>query len=356
MSLLDQTLDAIIPVTNERDADIQAHLDDLTKPQGSLGKLESIAAAYCAARNTATPRPPKKRIVCFGGDHGVVAEGVSAFPPEVTPQMVMNMLSGGAAINVLARHADSDLLIVDMGVNDPLEAAPPTLRRCKVRRGTDNIAVGPAMSEDEAKTALEAGITLANEATADGITLLGTGDMGIGNTTPSTALYCALLRCEPSDITGRGTGLDSEGVRHKTTIISQALQANSDRLSTPLSTLAAVGGFEIAGIAGLILGGAANRIPVVVDGFISTAGAVVAMAICPAVKDYLFFSHMSQEQGHSQILEKLGVTPILNLGLRLGEGTGAALAMTTIDAAIKIYNEMATFSSAGVSNKETERK
>ena len=351
MSLLNQTLSAIHPVINDLDGDIRHHLDDLTKPLGSLGTLEAIAAAYCAARHTTTPASPRKRIVCFGGDHGVVVEGVSAFPQEVTRQMVMNMLSGGAAINVLAKHAGSELLIVDMGINDPLEAAPPTLRRCKIRQGTDNIAVGPAMSEDEARAALEAGITLANEAEADGITLLGTGDMGIGNTTPSTALYCALLNCEPADITGAGAGLDNNGIRHKTTIISQALYTNRDRFTTPLSTLAAVGGFEIAGIAGLILGGAANRIPVVVDGFISTAGAAVALALSPTVKDYLFFSHMSQEQGHAQILAKLSATPILDLGLRLGEGTGAALAMTLVDAAIKIYNEMATFSGAGVSNR-----
>ena len=351
MSLLDTTLDGITPITAELNADIQAHLDDLTKPQGSLGTLESIAAAYCAARNTTTPGLPSKRIVCFGGDHGVVVEGVSAFPPEVTPQMVMNMLSGGAAINVLAKHAGSDLLIVDIGVNDPLEAAPAALRRCKIRPGTDNIAVGPAMTEDEARTALEAGITIANEAAADGITLLGTGDMGIGNTTPSTALYCALLDCDPADITGAGAGLDTEGIRKKTTIIGQALHVNSERLSSPLSTLAALGGFEIAGIAGLILGGAAARIPVVVDGFISTAGAAVAIAMCPAAKRYLFFSHMSQEQGHRQILARLNGNPILDFGLRLGEGTGAALAMTIIDAAIKIYNEMATFSGAGVSNR-----
>ncbi len=351
MSLMDQTLNSITPVTNNLDADLQAHLDDLTKPQGSLGTLETIAATYCAARHTTTPDVPNKRIVCFGGDHGVVVEGVSAFPPEVTPQMVMNMLSGGAAINVLAKHAGSDLVIVDMGINDPLEAAPATLRRCKIRPGTDNIAIGPAMTEDEARAALEAGIVLANEAASDGITLLGTGDMGIGNTTPSTALYCALLNCEPADITGAGTGLDNNGIRRKTAVIGQALHSNRERLSTPLSTLAAVGGFEIAGIAGLILGGAANRIPVVVDGFISTAGAVVALAMSPAVKDYLFFSHMSQEQGHARILEALKATPILDLGLRLGEGTGAALAMTLIDAAIKIYNEMATFSGAGVTNR-----
>jgi nicotinate-nucleotide--dimethylbenzimidazole phosphoribosyltransferase len=349
MTRLGQTLDAIVPVADTLDDAIQTHLDDLTKPLGSLGTLESLATTFCRARGTATPALPTKRIVCFGGDHGVVAEGISAFPAEVTPQMVMNMLSGGAAINVLARNADSDLLIVDMGVNDPLDAAPESLRRCKVRPGTDNIAVGPAMSQEEAQTALAAGIEIANEAASDGITLLGTGDMGIGNTTPSTALYCALLGLQPTDITGRGTGLDDAGVSHKAEVIAKALAVNSERLTTPLSTLAAVGGFEIAGIAGLILGGAANRIPVVVDGFISTAGAVVALAMCPAVKDYLFFSHMSQEQGHACILDKLSVSPILDLGLRLGEGTGGALAMGVIDAAIRIYNEMATFSGAGVS-------
>jgi nicotinate-nucleotide--dimethylbenzimidazole phosphoribosyltransferase len=352
MSLLEQTIDAIAPVTNNLDDAIKAHLDDLTKPQGSLGTLESIAAAYCAARGTSTPEIPKKRIVCFGGDHGVVAEGISAFPPEVTPQMVMNMLGGGAAINVLTRHANCDLQVVDIGVNDPLDAAPDTLKRFKVRSGTDNIAVGPAMSEDEARKALEVGITLADESAGDGITLLGTGDMGIGNTTPSTALYCAILGCEAMDITGRGTGLNDEGVNRKAAVINQALDTNKERLTSPLATLAAVGGLEIAGIAGLILGGAAKRIPIVVDGFISTAGAVVAMAMCPAVKDYLFFSHMSREQGHARILDKLKASPILDLGLRLGEGTGGALAMPIIDAAIKIYNEMATFSGAGVSNAD----
>jgi len=351
MTLLNDTLTAIAPVTDELDNAIQAHLDDLTKPPGSLGTLEQLAAAYCRIRHTTQPALPVKRIVCFGGDHGVVAEGISAFPSEVTPQMVMNMLNGGAAINVLARNAGSDLLIVDMGVNDPLSEAPATLRRFKVRSGTDNIAVGPAMSEDEARAALGAGIRIADEAASEGITLLGTGDMGIGNTTPSTALYCALLGSTPAEITGRGTGLDDAGVAHKTATIEKALQVNRDRLTSPIAILAAVGGFEIAGIAGLILGAAANRTPVVVDGFISTAGATVAIAMCPAVKDYLFFSHMSQEQGHARILSALGATPILDLGLRLGEGTGAALAMGLIDAAIKIYTEMATFSGAGVSSQ-----
>ncbi len=352
MTTLENTLKTILPTTDILDGKIQAHLDDLTKPKGSLGTLEDIAAAYCKARGTVAPALPRKRIYCFGGDHGVVAEGISAFPATVTPQMVMNMLHGGAAINVLAKHAESDLVIVDMGVNDPLEDAPENLCRRKIRSGTDNMATGPAMTETDARKALEVGIELAAEAAADGITLLGTGDMGIGNTTPSTALYCALLDCTPQDITDRGTGLDDEGVQHKAAVITKALEINADRITTPLSTLAAVGGFEIAGIAGLILGGAAHRIPIIVDGFISTAGATVAIALCPGVKDYLLFSHMSQEQGHAHILSKLDVAPILNLGLRLGEGTGAALAMGIVDAALKIYNEMATFSGTGISEKD----
>jgi nicotinate-nucleotide--dimethylbenzimidazole phosphoribosyltransferase len=350
MTVLNDTLTKIAPVDETLSGAIQAHLDDLTKPQGSLGLLEAVVTRYCKARNTASPATPTKRIVCFGADHGVCEEGISAFPAEVTPQMVMNMLGGGAAINAFTKHVGSDLVIVDMGVNDPLSDAPDTLKRCKIRSGTGNIAKGPAMTEAEAQAALEAGINLANEAAADGITLLGSGDMGIGNTTPSTALYCALLGCEPRDITGPGTGLDAEGVHHKVAVIEQALEINKERLTSPLSTLAAVGGLEIAGIAGLILGGAANRIPIVVDGFISTAGAVVALALCPAVKDYLLFSHMSKEPGHAGILAKLQAEPLLDLGLRLGEGTGAALAMSLIDASIKFYTEMATFSGAGVSD------
>jgi nicotinate-nucleotide--dimethylbenzimidazole phosphoribosyltransferase len=352
MTLLNDTLTKIVPVDGTLNDAIQAHLDDLTKPQGSLGALESIVTHYCKARNTTSPKTPPKRIVCFGGDHGVCEEGISAFPAEVTPQMVMNMLGGGAAINVLSKHVGADLQVVDIGVNDPLSGAPDTLKRCKVRSGCANIAKGPAMTETEATAALEVGIALANEAAADGITLLGTGDMGIGNTTPSTALYCALLNCAPEAITGPGTGLNKEGVLHKVAVIEKALEINRERLTTPLATLAAIGGLEIAGIAGLILGGAANRTPIVVDGFISTAGAVVAMALCPAVKDYLLFSHMSKEPGHAGILAKLDAEPILDLGLRLGEGTGAALAMSLIDASIKVYNEMATFSGAGVSENK----
>jgi nicotinate-nucleotide--dimethylbenzimidazole phosphoribosyltransferase len=330
---------------------IQAHLDDLTKPQGSLGRLEELARQYCLIHRTASPRRGRTRIVCFAGDHGVAREGVSAYPQAVTPQMVHNMLAGGAAINVLARHVSADLVVVDMGVADPLDGAVGLCRR-KVRLGTDNIAEGPAMSVAEATRAVESGIALAHAARDDGVTLLGTGEMGIANTTPSTALLAAYLHCDPAELAGRGTGVDDARLQHKIAVIRQALAVNASRLADPLGALAAVGGFEIAGICGLVLGAAALRIPVVVDGFISSAGACAAAMMHPAVRDYLFFSHLSAERGHRVFMERFGAAPILSLDMRLGEGTGAALAMTVIEAAVKIYNEMATFSSAGVSRKD----
>jgi len=331
-------------------SDVQLHLDDLTKPRGSLGRLEDLAMQYCLARGTVSHPPLKKKIFCFAGDHGVTEEGVSAFPKEVTPQMVMNMLSGGAAINVLARHIGADLAVVDMGVDDPLEDAPG-LVRCKVKNGTDNIAKGPAMSVNEARQALEAGIALAYEAHADGISILGTGDMGIGNTTPSAALFCALLDKSPAELTGRGTGIDDKALANKINVIQRALEVNKERLTDPLAILAALGGLEIAGICGLILGAAACRIPVVVDGFISSAASLVACRMSENVRDYLFFGHVSHEKGHRLFLESIGAEPILDLQMRLGEGTGAALAISIIEASLKISGEMATFSSAGVSEE-----
>lgn len=353
MDVLDESLKTIAAVDRGIGAEVQAHLDDLTKPPGSLCRLEEIAMRYCLASGTTTPTMGKKAIFTFAGDHGVADAGVSAFPREVTPQMVMNMLAGGAAINVLGRHAGAEVHVVDMGVADPLDAAGEALIRRKVRGGTGNIAEGPAMTIGQARKAVEVGIELASEAAAAGVTLLGTGDMGIANTTPSSALFAALLPCDVAPITGRGTGIDDRRLAHKIDVIEKALEVNADRLGTPLEALAAVGGLEIAGICGLVLGGAANRVPVVVDGFISSAAALVACRMKPEVVDYLFFSHMSAEAGHATFFEKFGATPLLDLGLRLGEGTGAALAMTLVDAAIKIYNEMATFSSAGVSTRDT---
>jgi len=332
---------------------IRAHLDDLTKPRGSLGRLEEIALKYCLVANTDKPKMGGKRICCFAGDHGVAAEGVSAFPSEVTPQMVRNMLAGGAAINVLSRQAGADLVVVDIGVADPLEGAPG-LRRMKVKAGTANMAKGPAMSRKEAEAAVAAGIALAGEAARDGVTLLGTGEMGIANTTAAAALFAALLPCPVEQITGRGTGIDDSALEHKIKTIKKALSINSPSLSDPMGALASVGGLEIAGICGLVLGAAAHRIPVIVDGFISSAGALVAERLSPTVRDYLLFSHLSEEKGHAIFFDHFKAQPILDLKMRLGEGTGAALAMMIVESSVRIYNEMATFSSAGVSDREGE--
>lgn len=351
MERLKPILDAITPVDRSLETEIRAHLDNLTKPLGSLGFLEDLAASYCLMTGTTTPQLGKKRIVTFAGDHGVASEGVSAYPSEVTPQMVYNMLSGGAAINVLSKHVGADLQVVDIGVADPLDGASGLIRH-KVKPGADNISKGPAMSEEETIQALQVGVDLAIAAADDGVTLLGTGEMGIGNTTPSSALYAALIPCPVVDVTGRGTGIDDDRLQHKIKVIERSLAVNVHLFTNPLSTLAAVGGLEIAGICGLILGAAGRRVPVVVDGFISTAAALVAMRFMESASDYLFFSHCSAEAGHRTFFERLTIRPILDLDLRLGEGTGAALAMQVIEAAVKIYNEMATFDSAGVSAKE----
>lgn len=351
MNLLEKTVKVVKPVDCTLQPVIQAHLDDLTKPRGSLGRLEEIALRYCLATGTGKPRLGKMRVCCFAGDHGVAAEGVSAFPREVTPQMVLNMLAGGAAINVFTRHAGADLQVVDMGVDYDFAGTAGLVDR-KVARGTANLAAGPAMTMAQVVQALEAGIGLADDAARDGVSLLGTGEMGIANTTPATALFAAFLGLAPGEITGRGTGLDDQGLQHKIAVIERGIEVNRAALGDPLSTLAALGGLEIAGIAGLVLGGAARRIPVVVDGFISTAGALAAMRIQPAASDYVFFSHLSEERGHRFVMKALSAKPILDLHMRLGEGTGAALAMTVIAAAIKMYNEMATFSSAHVSRED----
>ncbi len=344
---LNQWLARIQPVDRSLEPVIRARLDSLTKPPGSLGRLEDIVVRCGLIARTARPRPGKKVIVTFAGDHGVAEENLSIAPKSVTRQMVLNMASGGAAINVLARHAGAELRLVDIGVDFNFPPTPGLLDR-KVRRGTDNIRYGPAMTVEDAEQAILAGATLAEEEIRRGATMLGTGEMGIGNTTPSSALLAALLPCDVEAITGRGTGITDEQWRRKVEVIREALAVNHERLHTPLNALAAVGGLEIAGICGLALGGAAGRVPVVVDGFISSAGALVAYRLCPTVRDYLFFSHRSDEKGHNRFFLEFGVEPILSLNLRLGEGTGAALAMTIVDAALKLYNEMATFSREGV--------
>lgn len=351
MNFLERTLREIAPVKREQEPAARARLEQLTKPPGSLGRLEDLAVRYCLAQGTAAPTIGKKVVAVFAGDHGVAAEGVSAYPKEVTPQMVRNMASGGAAISVLARQVGAEVVIVDVGVDDLLEDIPG-VRRHKVRRGTDNLAVGPAMSIEETRQAVEVGIETAAEAVAAGATLLGAGEMGIANTTPAAALLAALLPCSPAEAVGRGTGVDDAGLRRKHDVVERALAVNRERFTGPLETLAAVGGLEIAALCGFMLAAAARRVPTVVDGFISSAAALVALKMKPEVRDYLFFAHRSAEAGHKAFFERLESEPLLDLQMRLGEGTGAALAMSLIEAAVKIYNEMATFSSAGVSGKE----
>jgi nicotinate-nucleotide--dimethylbenzimidazole phosphoribosyltransferase len=347
---LDDILKSITRVDNNLEPEIRAHLNELTKPPGSLGRLEDIAVCYCLARAQKNPDLPRKAVVTFAADHGVAQSGVSAYPPQVTPQMVFNMLSGGAAVNVLARQMGVRHLVVDVGVNDALDGANG-LRRLKIMNGTKNIAQGPAMSVEQAREAISAGIEIANELCDNGFSLIGTGEIGIGNTTSSSALFSALLPCPPEDITGRGTGLDDAGIQRKIDVVRKAVEVNGNHLDEPLHALAALGGLDIAAICGLIIGAASRRAVVIVDGFISSAGAYVACLMCDKIKDYLIYSHCSDEKGHSLFLEKTGVKPLLDLGMRLGEGTGAVLAMPIVESAVRIYNEMATFSSARVSGR-----
>lgn len=341
-------LSRIEPVSRELEPQIIAHLNDLTHPPGSLGRLEELALRYCLIRQTIRPVLKKKRIYTFAADHGVAEENISIAPKAVTQQMVLNMLAGGAGVNVLSRHAGVENRVVDIGVDHDFGNIPDLLHE-KVRRGTSNFRKGEAMSTVEAEQAIEVGARLAQQASEDGIDLLGTGEMGIANTTAASALFAVLLPAGIETITGRGTGINDEQLARKTEVIREALAVNRRSFTDPLSTLAAVGGLEIAGICGLCLGAAAVRIPVVVDGFISSAGAFVATLLKPEVKDYLFFSHRSAEAGHQVFFKQGGAEPLLDLGMRLGEGTGAALAIGLIEASIKIYNEMATFSGAGIS-------
>jgi nicotinate-nucleotide--dimethylbenzimidazole phosphoribosyltransferase len=350
MNLLKDTIEAVRPVDRSLAPKAQAHLDRLTKPPGSLGRLEELAIRYCLVQDTLAPRLRAKRIFAFAADHGVAEEGVSAFPKAVTAEMVRNMMSGNAAVNVLGRHARADVRVVDIGVDARFDDTDRLVCK-KVRNGTDNIAKGPAMSEAEARCAVETGIRLAQAACGDGVSMVGTGEMGIANTTPSSAIMAALLPCDIDDVVGRGTGIDDRVLENKVAVVRRALAVNSDRLTSPLATLAAVGGLEIAGIAGLILGAASLRMAIVVDGFISSAAALVACRMAEAAGDYLFFSHRSAEAGHRIFFRVMATEPLLDLGMRLGEGTGAALAMHLIEAGVKIYNEMSTFDAAGVSKE-----
>ncbi|MFB9329793.1 nicotinate-nucleotide--dimethylbenzimidazole phosphoribosyltransferase [Paenibacillus aurantiacus] len=345
--LLDRTVDAIRPLDAESIRAAQARLDSLTKPPGSLGKLEDIVKQIAGITGELGADLSKRAVVVMAGDHGVCAEGVSAFPSEVTPQMVLNFLAGGAAVNVLARQAGADVVCVDVGVAAAIEH--PSLVQRKVRPGTDNIAQGPAMSREEALAAIAVGIETASELAEQGYAMLATGEMGIGNTTPSAALCAALASMTAEDAVGLGTGIDASRRLHKVGVVERALTVNAPDASDPLGTLAKVGGLEIAALTGVILGAAASRLPVLIDGFISSAAALVASRIAPASAAYMIGSHLSQEQGHGQLLAAIGLSPMIHLDMRLGEGTGAVLGFHFVDAAQRIVREMATFESAGVS-------
>jgi nicotinate-nucleotide--dimethylbenzimidazole phosphoribosyltransferase len=322
-------------------------LDSLTKPQGSLGRLEEIAAKIVCIREQEYPGRTNKAVYVFAADHGVTEEGVSAYPKDVTQQMVRNFLANGAAINVFARCAGAEVIVVDVGVDAVLDSHPNLLER-KIRRGTRNMVREPAMSESELSASLEVGRALAQQAQSRD--LIAVGEMGIGNTTAAAAITAALSGKSVAEVTGSGTGISSQGLMHKRSVIEKALEENDlNSNSDPLDVLRKVGGLEIAAITGMVLEAREQRLPVVIDGFISTAAAAVACAIEPEVRNVLFAGHISEEPGHRALLEYIGLDPILSLGMRLGEGTGAVLAVMVIEAAIAMLNEMATFSSAGVS-------
>lgn len=350
MDLLNNTLKNIRPISGEFYDTAQKHLDNLTKPLGSLGRLEEFARMIVAMTENKKPILDKKVIFTFAGDHGVTEEGVSAYPKEVTQQMVFNFLRGGAGINVLARHAGADVVVVDIGVDHDFGELDGLIN-LKVINGTKNFAKEPAMTREDAVRCIETGIELANGYAKKGYKIFGTGDMGIGNTTPSSAIASVLTGRPVSEVTGKGTGITDESLQRKIKIIEEGIKLNKPNSEEAIDVLSKVGGAEIGGIAGLILGAASNRIPVVIDGFISTAGALIAYCIEPKVKDYIFAAHNSVEIGHKAMLDKMGLIPILDLNLRLGEGTGAALAMLMIEAGLKIYKEMATFGEAGVSSE-----
>ncbi len=356
MKELKRVIEAIRPVDRGIMEAAQTRLDDLTKPQGSLGYLEEAAKQLAGIKGTLQPKLGKKAIVVMAADHGVVEEGVSAYPQEVTPQMVYNFIAGGAAINVLARHVGAEIVLVDMGVASDLEATAQ-LVDLKVDRGTKNMTKGPAMTREQAVLSLERGIMVVEQhAKNSGLDILGTGDMGIGNTTASSAVIAAFTGLPIEAVTGKGTGIDDETFERKIAAIEKALLLNKPNRDDPIDVLAKVGGFEIGGLAGCILAAAGLRIPVVVDGLISSAAALIACRLQPLVKDYIFAGHQSVEIGQTAVLQELGKRTFLDLSMRLGEGTGAALAISLLEASSKIIMEMATFSEASVSEaiKESE--
>jgi len=350
MNSLAEIISHIEPLDQSLMDQAQQRLDSLTKPVGSLGRLEELAKWIVGVTRQERPLLSRKVIFTFAADHGIAYEGVSAYPPAVTAQMVYNFLRGGAAINVLARQAKAEVIVADFGVAADFGDAPG-LVSCKVGYGTANMAKGPAMTAEQALQGILTGAKLAIAEKEKGAKLFATGDMGIGNTSAASALVAALTGAREEDVTGFGTGIDDEGWQKKVRLIRQSIVINGADGKDPLATLAKVGGFEIAGLVGVILAGAATRTPVLIDGFISGAAALVACRIAPQARPYLTLAHLSVESGHQRIARELELIPLLDFRMRLGEGTGAALAMPILDAACAIFNDMATFSEAGVSKK-----
>ena len=352
---LEEIIEGIKPVDPEWIQKAQERTAQLVMPTRALGRLHEISEQLCGIQETLEPSINHKAILVMAGDHGVVEEGVSAYPQEVTPAMVQTFLAGGAGINAISRQVGADVWVVDMGVIADIDTTglkeADRLLVQKVANGTANFTKGPAMSRQDAETAVVTGFQQAASLFAQGTDILGTGDMGIGNTTPSAAIGAVLTGATLDEMVGRGTGVDDAGLARKRDAIRRGIELNKPEPEDGLDVLAKVGGFEIGGIAGAILAGAFHRRAVVVDGFISTAGALIAQALCPTAKDYLFAGHFSAEPGHRMMLQHLGLKPILDLGMRLGEGTGAALAMSVMEAAVRMFKEVLTFEEAGVANK-----
>ena len=329
----------------------RARQDTLTKPRGSLGKLEELSIQLAGMKADPLPSVEHKAVIVMAADHGVTAEGVSAYPSEVTAQMVLNFLHGGAAINVLAHQSRARVTVVDIGVARDFEPLPGLLQR-KVMCGTRNLAQGPAMTREEAEQALQVGVDVLLEEAEHGLDIVATGDMGIGNTTSSSAIAAVMTGLPVPEVVGRGTGIDDSGLERKIRVIERSLAVNQPKADDAMGILRKVGGLEIAGLAGVMIAAAGRRIPVIVDGFISTAAALIAVGLAPRLRDYLISAHQSVEIGHQAMLKHLNLTPLLDLNMRLGEGTGAALAFHLLEASTRILREMATFGEAGVSDKE----
>jgi nicotinate-nucleotide--dimethylbenzimidazole phosphoribosyltransferase len=352
-SIVSEIVSGIVPPSDVWLARARGHLDILTKPLGSLGRLEDLAAQMVSIRQERSSEPLRKAVYVFAADHGITAEGVSAYPREVTRQMVLNFLAQGAAINVLARLHGAEMNVIDVGVDADFAGVAGLLHH-KIRQGSRNMLLEPAMSDDELAQALEVGFSMASAAKEKGVNLLAIGEMGIGNTTAASAITSVLTGEPVGIVTGKGTGVDADGHAHKCRIVEAIIdrhfgQNAENAIPDPLTVLRCVGGLEIAAMTGMMLNAARHGIATVADGFISTAAAAIAFAIEPRVRSYLFAGHQSEEPGHKVLLEYIGLKPILSLNMRLGEGTGAVLAMPIIESALCLYNEMATFTSAGVS-------